>query len=784
MEQLTEPNNRNERAVTVMPRGPIDAGRIGRQADARPEAAQSLLMEYVRLLKRRRSTILLLTFLGAVLGFATTLGVLPVYRARTSLDIQNLNADFMNMRAVAPTGGGENSSTEAYVQTQIKLLQSDTLRARTVERLKNGGAPSSFLRNDLLSGIRRFLHLPGNSSLTNEDLLSYTARKVAVKPLGLTRLVEITCDSWDPKFSADFCNSLVRQFAEQDREVRWSEAQKTSEWLTRQLADVKESSAASQKRLEKATGDDALVFKSASGGVSVSEEKLRELQAELTRAQSERVAKQALYEISKSDSPDSLPMILDSGQLRDSQIKLDDLRRQIAALVPPLTEANPKVQHLRAQTRELEASLKREKANVIDSVKKEYAAASQREALLKLAYSQQERLVIREQAREAQVSMLRREVDAGQQLYQTLLQRVKEAGFASAMQVSTIRVVDAARAPESPIAPRRGASTGVGLLLGMLSGISLAFFKDRTQTALRAPGEVPRYLNLRELGVIPSARRDLSHGYAKRTIRSLTAASAPPAIVEGVPDLGSARPLPDLAGWRDHASVVAEAFRNATYSVLLAGKEMDRAKTFVITSPNVGEGKTTVTCNLGLALAQAKRRVLLIDGDLRKPRLHEALDLPNFVGLRDLLRGDVDSNVVPMATYCQSTQVNGLYVITSGSGSGEPSGLLHSPLFSDLLERLAAEFDIVLIDSPPMLHLADARILAGMSNGVILVFRSRLTDRDAAMAARDLFVEDHVRVIGAILNDFDPMKEGQSQYYTGYYQYVGVASERASAAGA
>jgi capsular exopolysaccharide synthesis family protein len=347
------------------------------------------------------------------------------------------------------------------------------------------------------------------------------------------------------------------------------------------------------------------------------------------------------------------------------------------------------------------------------------------------------------------------------------------------MQVSTIRVVDAARPPESPIAPRRGASTGVGVMLGLLGGISLAFFKDRTQTVLRSPGEVPRYLNLRELGVIPSARRDLSHGYAKRTIRSLT---APAAVEEPVPDSTGARPLPDLAGWRDHASVVAEAFRNTTYSVLLAGREMDRAKTFVITSPNVGEGKTTVTCNLGLALAQAKRRVLLIDGDLRKPRLHEALDLPNFLGLRDLLRGDVDANVVPIATYCQPTQVNGLYVVTSGSGSEEPAGLLHSPLFGDLIDRLAGEFDIVLIDSPPMLHLADARILAGMSNGVILVFRSRLTDRDAAMAARDLFIEDQVRVIGTILNDFDPLKEGQSQYYTSYYQYVGVASERASAA--
>ena len=236
-----------------------------------------------------------------------------------------------------------------------------------------------------------------------------------------------------------------------------------------------------------------------------------------------------------------------------------------------------------------------------------------------------------------------------------------------------------------------------------------------------------------------------------------------------------------MAVWRDHASLVAEAYRNTTYSVLLAGKEIDRAKTFVISSPNVGEGKTTVTCNLGLALAQANRRVLLIDGDLRKPRLHKAMALSNEVGLRDVLRGDLDLNISSITDFCQPTQIPGLFAIASGSGS-EPSGLLHSPRFSALLNRVTSEFDIVLIDSPPMLHMADARILAGMSNGVILVFRARVTDRETAMASRDLFLEDDVRVIGTILNDFDAQKEGYPKYYGSYYEYRDLTRESAGVA--
>ena len=758
--------------VLVRPNSGLNVGHFKNAGDKGQESSGSLFAEYARVVKRRRSLILLFTILGAVLGWGLTVGVQPVYRARTSLDIQNLNADFLNMKAVSQTGN-EGSSSEAYVQTQIKLLQSDTLRERTVDAIKREGIGPALEREDLISSFKRSLNLPAGKPVSKSALLEYTTKRVAVKPVGLTRLVEVTCDSWSPTFAASFCNSLVREFANQDRDVRFNQAKTTSEWLSRQLADVKESVDQAQKKLEAKTGNDALTLKE--GGASVAEEKLRELQAELMKAQGQRVEKQAQYEISTSAPPDSLPMVLDSTQLRDDQIKLADLERQIAALVPPLTEANPKVQHLRAQIREIEDSLSKEKSNVLERMRNEYQAANHREALLNSAYRAQEARVSQEQGREAQVSMLRREVDSGEQLYQTLLQRVKEAGFASAMQASTIRVVDAAKAPAVPISPRRGTSAAVGLLLGMLAGISCAFFKERTQTVLRGPGEVGRYLNLRELGVIPSAKRGLAQTGPKRTARLDTASSSPLASgAEPATRSKPHRPL-DMAVWHDHASLVAEAYRNTTYSVLLAGKEIERARTFVITSPSVGEGKTTVTCNLGLALAQANRRVLLIDGDLRKPRLHKALDVANGAGLREVLRGDIDAKLAPAEAFCRPTQVPGLFVITSGGGSEEPSGLLHSERFRTLLDRLTSEFDFVLIDSPPMLHMADARILAGMSNGVILVFRARVTDIETAAASRDLFLDDHVRVIGTILNDFDPTKEGRGRYYNSYYQYADLS---------
>jgi len=743
---------------------------------AADDEPKGLLVEYYRLLTRHRWRIAVFALIGACLALLVSLATQPVYRARTSLDIQNLNVDFMNMRAVATTGQVGPASGEVYIQTEIKLLQSDTLLRRTVSRMTPEAEQVTSAPTSLLFTLRRALHLPGSEPHSPREIVDYTAKSIAVKPLGLTRLVEVTCDAWDAKFAADFCNALTAEFQQQDREVRWSDAQKTSEWLSRQLADVREQLTMSEKKLENAQDRGGLLLSGQQNG-SVGEQKLRELQTELLKAQADRVTKQAQYEISRSATADSLPIILDDTQLRDYQTKLVDLRRTLAESMPPLTDAHPKIQKLKAQIRELEGELTAKKANVLDRMRNEFGAARQREQLLLSAYHSQEARVSQELSRETQMNMLRRDVDSGQQLYQTLSQRVKEAGLASAMQATTIRTVDAAVVPTISIMPRRMRSLAVGLILGTLAGILFAFFRERTETVLRTPGEAPRYLNVRELGVIPSARVGLSKVY----INKLAKPSSTTGLVTGPAGPGSTQSrsdqVVDLATWKAHASLVAEAYRSTTYSILLEGKEFERGKSYVISSPSAGEGKTTVTCNLGIALAQANRRVLVIDGDLRRPRLHKSMGISNQIGLRDVLRGNIDFEKASVDQFCRPSQVPNLFILPSGSGSEEPSSLLYSPRLRPLLDRLTREFDVVLMDTPPVLHLADARILAGVTDGVILVLRSRATDRETAMNARDLFHHDQVRIVGTILNDFDPLSQGRHDYYDSYYKYSNAAGE-------
>ena len=734
----------------------------------------NLLTDYLRTLARWRIAILLAAVLGGLLSVSLNLGVMPIFEARTSLDIQALNSDFMNMRDVSATGGETGASSESYVQTQIKLLQSSTLLDRTVERLKAEPHPETLDRDDLISRFRRIFHLSHGGDLSYNELVDDAAKRIKVKPLGMTRLVEVTCDSYDPEFSARFCNRLVAEFKALDLETRANEAQKTSEWLTRQVADVREKAEDAQKSLEAATGGDGLVLSQTSSNVG--EDRLRQLQGELVHAQAERMDREAQARIAATANPDTIAAVRDSPTYREEQQKLSDLNAQIAAKVPPLTEENPQVIHLRSQIREVETDMAAERASILARVRNDFDSARHHEDLLTASYATLQGSVSSEMSKTARVNLLRKEVEGEQQLYQTLLQRAKEAGFASALQASTIRVVDRATPQKIPVSPRRGTAAGVGVLLGSMCGLGFAFFKDRSSSVYRGPGDAERHLHVHELGVIPSASiggRRLGQGLPARRVRSIDDASEPS-------EAGSNA----LTCWGQNFSIVAEAYRNATHSILLSGATPRRSRVYTVTSPNADEGKTTVTTNLGVALSKAKLRVVLIDGDLRKPGLHRSLLVENSFGLRNILRDEIDVSTAPLDQFCKQTLMPNLFIIPSGTGREEVVELLHAGSSTTrLVERLSREFDVVLIDTPPMLHMADARILAAKCDGVILVFRAGRTGRDQAASACDIFENDHVPIVGTILNDFNPVREGRTGYYESYYRYKDAieATEAASA---
>lgn len=730
--------------------------------DVRPleiEAPEnSVLVDYYRTLLRHRKLVVCAAAAGMAVMTLLHLTTQPVYRTRTALDIQSLNGDFMNEKSIDPTAMA--SSTETNVQTQIKLLESDSLMERVQDRLTIDPHPAYVERTDLLSRIERALHLGKPGTIPFQALLDETAKGVKVKPLGITQLVEVTCDSWDPAFAAQFCNTLTSEFQAQDLESRGSEAKRTSDWLMHQAADVREKAQQSEQQLFAATGGNGLILSQESD--SVGEDRLRQMQAELVKAQADRIEKQAEVTIARSASPDATPNIVDDPAYAAARRKLADLQNQIAELEPPFTEAYPKIIHLRAEIKQVQDSMGADRSQSAQRLQNEYAAAKHREDLLRLAYQAQEAGVSSDLEKGSKVALLRREVESEQQLYQTLLQRAKEAGFASAMQAATIRVVDVARKPKLAVYPQRITSTAIGLILGSIAGLAVAFFKDRNTAVFRFPGESSRLLQVREIAVIPSPPKASGLG----RLGAISPNSSP-----GFRLLApNEHPALQTARWDDRFSLVAEAYRYATMSIMLS-REGRESSVYVVSSPNAGDGKTTVTSNLGVALSKSKLRVLLIEGDLRKSSLHETMSVANAVGLRDILRGDVNLASMETSAYCQPTAFPKLYVVPSGTGSEEAVELLHSSRLHELVERLRQEFDVILIDTPPMLHMVDARIFAGYADAVLLILRAGVTTREQAIMARDLFDHDRVAILGTVLNDFDPSKEGRFDYYKSYYSY-------------
>ena len=603
------------------------------------DSGPGLLLEYLDIVWRHKGTLILIAFLGLLASLLLTLPQTPIYQARASLEIQNLNENFLNMRDVSPTANEGGSSPAEYdLQTQAKILQSESVLERVIAKLHLEQELSTEKSRGRLFAWRNALGLPQwRTDSPREEVLRLVTKNLKVSTEASTRLVDILYDSKDPQLAADFLNALTTEFIQQNIEARWKTTQQTGDWLTHQMEDVRIKLEKSEDELQSYAHASGLLFTSekvASQLIegNVAEEKLRQLQEELSKAHGDRVARQSVYELASSAPPESLPAVLDDKTLEDYQVKLTDLRRQLAELSSSLTPAHPAVKKVQAQVTSLELALEKERADVVQRIHNEYQSAQRRENLLAANYASQARLVSEQAAEVAHYNILKSDVDTNRQLYDSMLHNVQEAGMTSALRASNIRVVDSAIPPTRPYKPRIVLNSALGLLAGALFGFVFVVMRERADRSIQAPGEAGLSLSVPELGVIPSLDAERSRFFAYhrkgRAINGL--------------ELSTNEPIPAgrIGHLETNPSVLADCFRAAATSTLYAGENGDRPRVIALTSAYPGEGKTTVASNLALAFAEIGWRVLLIDGDLRKGRLHDIFKVSNAWGLSDLLAGE------------------------------------------------------------------------------------------------------------------------------------------------
>ncbi len=735
----------------------------------RPQAEASV--NYSALLRRHRTAIAIIIGGTLLLSVLYTLVAHKVYKADAILEVTGLNQDFMNRKDVDPNGSAVTS--DAYIETQTKLLKSPPVIQRTAAIL-GPKVPAPIAADEGIIGTIRgwFGDRPVATPAQGEAVVLGMLGGAKVKEDGASDLIMLTVLGPDPQLTADAANTLTEQFIEQAQDVRGYAAGNTNKFLTTQLADARKKLQDAENALQDYARQANIVIPTDSQE-SVAADKLRAIQSDLEKAEADQVSTQAQVETSRTNPSEALPQVLDDPTLRDNKARLADLRRQLADLSVTLTPANYKIQQLNAQIADLEAQNARQRANVIRRLGVQDSESVRRKQLLTRAYQAQLGVVSDQSVKEVRYNILKKEVDANRDIYQSMLQRVKEASIVAALKSSDVRVVSPATRPTSAFRPSLVINLGLGLLCGLVFATGYILLRERNDASLRTPGQSVKHLNVPELAVIPSARIGNSERIPL-TLRNLNGAGAAAAESKnGLLSASSAAVDKELVQWCQDETMMADAYRSAITSILLSRVNGISPRVILVTSPRPKAGKTTTVANLGISLAEIGRRVLLVDGDLRRPRLGKLFGLQFATGLSDVLLDEGRGTIATDSVIRPST-VPGLYLLPGGSEPANISRLLHSTYLDSLIELVRSDYDFVLIDSPPMMGMADARLLSRVADGVILISRAGETSPEQLGEARERLADDGTPVIGTILNGCDLRIEDPA-YVNHYNSYAGAA---------
>jgi capsular exopolysaccharide synthesis family protein len=424
---------------------------------------------------------------------------------------------------------------------------------------------------------------------------------------------------------------------------------------------------------------------------------------------------------------------------------LSELKRQDAELTVTFLADYPSRKRIRSQIEEIQRQIEAERSRVVKTIDIEYSAAMERERLLSAELERQADAVNKMNREIIQYNILKREADSSKEIYNSLLTRLNEAGIAGGLRASNIRIVDDAEVSSGAVTPNHTLHLAWGMFFGLVFGFGLSMFEEYIDRSIKSPNDITRHLRLPALGTVPklqslnSPRRfRYSYKYSQN------------AIVEGVKsDSGSI----ELAPHASPDSIIAESYRSVRTSFfLLAGSSP--ARSLVITSAVPSEGKTVTAANLGVIVAQTGARVVIVDADMRKPRMHKVFKCStvrsNTNGLSGVLQGksSVKDAVLP-------TSIKNLFVLPCGPVPSNPAELILSARFKEMMESLKQDFELVILDSPPLSNVSDGRILASASDAAILVVKAFSTSRYIAGRAVQNLEETQVRIAGALLNDLD-----------------------------
>ncbi len=735
------------------------------------------LLAYWHIVRKRLALVIGVVFAALVLTTIYAYMQTPKYTADATILLKPGTPQIM---------GGKDSSQDSdamydadlyenFQKTQYEILRSRTLAAYVIraENLEHnqafiGPKPQPGLIASALSSVSLWLnHTNGrkarppvaDQTLRNgvpPGLIGAYLGGLRISPIADTDLVTIEYVSTDRNLAAKLANAHAHGYIRFGIELRSQSNEEAQSFLKERLGELKDSLEKSEVALNDYRRAKGIIpgLMSLDGKETVVLDRVSELSKDLTTAQVERIGLEAQMQLINSRKYDSMPAVMGDTGVEAVQGQLNSLDADYASMGKKFKPDYPPMMQMEAKRAELERRLEAEISRVIAGIQGSYQAASDKEQKLQNEMNKERQQALGLNDAAVEYAILQREVDTNRELYESVLQRMKGVGLAAESQTSNIIIVDPAETPGAPSSPKKFSMIVRNSALALVAVIGLVFGLEYLDTTLKTPEQVERYLHVPNIGAIPS--------FANLRLKAKGAATLLPED-NGIKKIGYGR---ELLGVANPYSMVGEAYRTFRTALMLS-RAGSPPKTILFTSAHSAEGKTVSATNTAAMFAQTGARVLLIDGDLRKPRCHRVLALENSSGLTEVLTGTCEVQDV-----IRTTVVDGLSFMSAGSLPPNPTELLGSERMSQVLAMVAHEHDVVIIDSPPVMPVSDALLLATVVDGVVLVVNSVKTSKHHVKMTCAKLEYARAKIFGVLLNEIDLKHPGYGHYSHYYNHYT------------
>lgn len=729
------------------------------------------LSDYINVIVRRK-WIVLTYILAVVIATAVfTYTRTPLYKSSSVLRIEKDN------QYALPFSGlpGGNVGIDYYT-TQYEILKSQTLAERVIQRLDlsnnkgflpEEGNASAFKKTVVMSimapvtfvsslfGSETAEVATSQGPVINKRVPLYLVNSIIsgidVTPVKNSQLVKVSYSSHNPQIAYDVTSAISEEYIQYDLGSRIDAMREAKVFFEDQINITTAKVEDSEKRLYEYAAKNEIIFLD-SNNQSIVVKELSDINSFLSKVNGEQLQKEMLLREAMKSGNDNA-VISNNSLILGLKSQLATLEGEYSNLLKTFTPDYPKMKQLKSQMDAIENRIKLEKASIINSIKSDRNADQETAAYLKKSFNQQKRKAINFQETSAEYQTLLREVEANKQLHNDLLHRLTEVSVAAMSKASNIQIVDLPRYPSWPYKPDKKANFLLSLFFGLVSGCGLAFLLEYFDKSVKDIQDIKDMTDLPTLGIIP---------YMKSSNLLLTKE------MTALPGAGAtSQERKQAAADSVSRGPFAESFRSIGTFILLSSST-EPPRTILVTSAEGSVGKTTTSINTAIAMSRSFSKGIIIDADLRRPKVHHSLGLDNSIGLSSLLSGDVDFNDL-YTKVVKPTSVKGLSVITSGPVPHNPTSLLLSPIMRNLLMNLYPLYEFIIIDSPPVIGISDAAYLSTIVDGTVLVVRSGETHGEALSEVRNVFSRLNSKIIGVVLNGARPNDLRYGDYYYSSY---------------